>query len=736
MKIPSFVRFSRKIRIGCASICLTLALSAVLATSIKATRYLEKLEAVSADNRQHNLSQVEVQYLKYYTVLLDSKLSQNPDLGAIRIYFDLFYSWVHSVSNSPHYNDLKSSSIFTSAAKDVNAYLKYAEPFIDVSDAQLTLAIPDLIEGATALRSSTREMTLYGVRYFSVQAVAERTAITSTLYRLGAATLVLILLAGVLIVYLTKLVRKLQLRELEAKAASAKLGAMLEGSLDAVIVTNAVGSITECNEVVEKIFGYGRAEALSRKIYDLIIPEADRADVRSGIERHIAKPPQENKDQARLQAPGIDKSGRRFVIEFSLETVKTLSQEAWLVYYIRDISEQLEVQNQIIRARDAAQASERAKSKFIAVMSHEMRTPLNGILGSLDLLAQTDLSNKQKSYINAMRFSGDLLLKRVNDVLDLSRFESEKIIFASRPFNLHQMLDELLQSLDGAALKFGNKLVLSCVSEGPDFVLGDKARLRQIFSNLVGNAIKYSQNSEITLEVEEREGPNPDGIIEFRVIDHGVGISEQEISRVFEDFYTVDNSLTRKSEGTGLGLGIVRRLVHKLGGEVGVKSTLGCGSIFWFWIPLPSVAPPKPVDRPILSTAPSVMGARPCEILLVEDNDINKFVTTEMLKSLGHNVQTADDGLKGVWAANARAYDLILMDISMPNMDGIAATAKIRKESAYNKATLIYALTAHADQDDRERFQKEGMNGCVLKPISKNLIADMLTEIGILNLPS
>ena len=419
------------------------------------------------------------------------------------------------------------------------------------------------------------------------------------------------------------------------------------------------------------------------------------------------------------------------MIEFSLETVNSASQEAWLVYYIRDISEQIDVQNQIIRARDAAQASERAKSKFIAVMSHEMRTPLNGILGSLDLLARPNLSTKQQSYIDAMRLSGDLLLNRVNDVLDLSSFESGKIALVSRAFDLSEMLEELLQSLSGAALKFGNKLVLSSTPQVPQFVLGDKTRLRQIFSNLLGNAIKYSENSQITLEVAQLTGPDSEGRIEFKVIDHGIGISEQDIPHIFEDFYTVDNSLTRKSEGTGLGLGITKRLVNKMGGEIGVMSTLGSGSVFWIRLPLPNVTAPSALDSPVPSKTASVKGERPYEILLVEDNEINRFVTTEILNTLGHNVQTADDGLKGVSEANKRAYDLILMDISMPNMDGIAATAKIRGESVYNKATPIYALTAHANHQDRERFQKEGMNECILKPISKSIIADILAEIEV-----
>lgn len=293
------------------------------------------------------------------------------------------------------------------------------------------------------------------------------------------------------------------------------------------------------------------------------------------------------------------------------------------------------------------------------------------------------------------------------------------------------MLEELLQSLSGAALKFGNKLVLSSTPQVPQFVLGDKTRLRQIFSNLLGNAIKYSQNSRITLEVAQLTGPDSEGRIEFKVIDHGIGISEQDIPHIFEDFYTVDNSLTRKSEGTGLGLGITKRLVNKMGGEIGVTSTLGSGSVFWIRLPLPNVTAPSALDSPVPSKTASVKGERPYEILLVEDNEINRFVTTEILNTLGHNVQTVDDGQKGASEANKRAYDLILMDISMPNMDGIAATAKIRGESVYNKATPIYALTAHANHQDRERFQKEGMNECILKPISKSIIADILAEIEV-----
>ena len=182
----------------------------------------------------------------------------------------------------------------------------------------------------------------------------------------------------------------------------------------------------------------------------------------------------------------------------------------------------------------------------------------------------------------------------------MSSFESGKIALVSRAFDLSEMLEELLQSLSGAALKFGNKLVLSSTSQVPQFVLGDKTRLRQIFSNLLGNAIKYSENSQITLEVAQLTGPDSEGRIEFKVIDHGIGISEQDIPHIFEDFYTVDNSLTRKSEGTGLGLGITKRLVNKMGGEIGVTSTLGSGSVFWIRLPLPNVTAPGVLDLSLI----------------------------------------------------------------------------------------------------------------------------------------
>ena len=210
MQILSFLRFGRQIRFACASVGLALALIIVMAIAAETIRCLEKLQKVPSDNRQHNLSQVEVQFLKYYAALLESKGTQNPDLDALRLYFDLFYSWVHSVSYSSNYNDLKLSSTFNSSLAEVNAYLTFAAPLIDVPDKQLKRALPALAVGATELRSSTRKMTLDGIKHFSALAFSERTTITSTLYRLGAATLLLILFACGLIAYLVKLVRKLQ----------------------------------------------------------------------------------------------------------------------------------------------------------------------------------------------------------------------------------------------------------------------------------------------------------------------------------------------------------------------------------------------------------------------------------------------------------------------------------------------------------------------------------------------
>ena len=360
---------------------------------------------------------------------------------------------------------------------------------------------------------------------------------------------------------------------------------------------------------------------------------------------------------------------------------------------------------------------------MLATMSHEMRTPLNGILGTLQLLEQTEMDARQRGYAGMMETSGRMLLHHVNTVLDISRSDAGMVRAVPAVFDPAQTLRDVVDALSAQAAARGNVLALRPGGEPPGPSLGDSDLLGQVVANLLGNAIKFTEDGRIDIECERLPGGD---MVEIRVADTGIGIEEDQQGRIFEDFVTLDPSYSRTVEGTGLGLGIVRRLVAVMQGEVGVESEPGEGSVFWVRLPLPSAggevvaAPGRMPDQPSRD--------RGLTVLMVEDNEINRIVARGMLDTLGCEVAEAHDGEAGVTMAAARPFDLILMDISMPRLDGVSATRAIREGDGPNARTPIIALTAHALPVDRQRFHEAGMTDVLVKPLMRDDLARALTR--------
>ena len=358
-----------------------------------------------------------------------------------------------------------------------------------------------------------------------------------------------------------------------------------------------------------------------------------------------------------------------------------------------------------------------------------MRTPLNGVLGTLQLLSKTELDQRQTQYVGVMETSGKLLLEHVNNVLDISRADAGMIDIANQEFDLRDLVSEVVQGLDGQALARGNALSVDFLSANISAVLGDEARVRQILFNLLGNAIKFTQNGTVTIEAERHANSDE---IEFRIIDTGIGIDDHDIDKIFDDFVTLDSSYQREVEGTGLGLGIVRRLVDVLGGEIGVESVKNEGSVFWFTLPLPDASAHAASKAP--TSASKVTQHSDAKVLVVEDNEINRMIVREMLAQSGCQVHEAIDGHEGVLVAENIKFDLILMDISMPKVDGVEATQTIKGGDGPNRDTPIIALTAHALEDDVKKFHAAGMSDVITKPISADRLNQVLSEV--LNAPT
>ncbi len=381
---------------------------------------------------------------------------------------------------------------------------------------------------------------------------------------------------------------------------------------------------------------------------------------------------------------------------------------------------------ELVDARRAAEAASRAKSDFLSTMSHEIRTPMNGILGLADMLAQADIPEENKRQAQVIKKSGEAMMVILNDVLDLNKIEAGKLELECREFSLGELVEDISLLWRGAIEKKGLRFAVQVAPDVPDLVRGDDGRLRQVLSNLLSNALKFTEKGSITLRLENA---TQDGapLLQFTVADTGIGMTKAQQKRLFRFFGQADSSIARRFGGSGLGLAISDQIVRMMGGHFEVKSSPQNGSEFRFVIPAkpqtatlekeqPEQAPQQRKDDRGREDATETREARR-SILIAEDNEINRSVLKAFLERLPVDLTFAENGAKAVALASARAFDIILMDVQMPVLDGVRATAEIRAGDGPCRTAPIIALTANAMEGDRQKYIDAGMNDYVSKPI-------------------
>jgi signal transduction histidine kinase/CheY-like chemotaxis protein len=376
---------------------------------------------------------------------------------------------------------------------------------------------------------------------------------------------------------------------------------------------------------------------------------------------------------------------------------------------------------ELVAARDAAEAASRAKSEFLANMSHEIRTPMNGVIGMTELALATPPGDQHTGYLEIVKTSAQSLLHLLNDLLDFSKIEARKVDLDVAPFAVRDLIRQLLVPLRLKAEQNGVAVSLDVAADVPEWLLGDQVRVRQILVNLVANAVKFTEAG--TVDVAVRRAASAPDRMRFEVRDTGIGIAREKQQLIFEAFSQADGSTTRRYGGTGLGLSITAKLVGLLGGSISLESELGQGSCFSVELPLPATAAAAGATSPVGSVVP----APHLKVLIVDDSPVNLLVARRSLERHGHSVVVAETGAAAVAAYQRESFDLVLMDLQMPEMDGFEATAEIRRiEAERGTRTPIVALTAHVSADDRERCLAASMDGYATKPIQlEHLLAEI-----------
>ena len=711
----------KKRRVGIAAL-LALALALIGYVTVEINHKARLFGQPAAEESLGAFRQLSVQYA--FLVLSAHQASSDPvsELKRLRKEFKSFHSKSELLSASQYYQDLPRTHPLKLNINKVQKFLSENAPLIEQSNAQLKTTLPNLVKDLRNLQTPIKIISEAPANSLIASPQAE-SALTPWIYlRLALLTILAgfsISLAAILIARqraarATPSAKKdTQIPRPESLAASAH---------DAVLNLSKDGIITEYKNNAEPMFGYTKEEALERNIEDLLIPpkllNRYRKELKPFALSPIATPEHAQRFKTWLQR----KSGETFPAEISFQPIAPGARSRISVV-IRDLTQEKAKQKNIINALNVARQSEQQKTAFIATNSHEMRNPLQGLLGALKLLNDTDLYPIQKRYVETMDASGRMLLAQIENALDISKVNEAQAELRADPIQLDQLIAEVITSHAALSDEKGNEIRHQWVHSAAPDILGDKVKLQQILLNLLSNATQFTRDGKILIETEIMT-QSPDAIIvEFRVRDTGIGITPDRLGRIYDDFETSNQANADFSASTGLGLGIVRRLVDLMGGQLSAESAFGEGSTFLFRI---AFKPHLPALETPLNLARFVNHLSPINILMVEDNEINRFILQEMLKLEGHQVTEAKNGKCGVEAAAKQKFDLILIDISMPVMDGIEASRRIRSSGCASADTPIIAVTAHAMPDEIDEFLAAGINDKIIKPIDRRILLEKI----------
>jgi PAS domain S-box-containing protein len=482
---------------------------------------------------------------------------------------------------------------------------------------------------------------------------------------------------------------------------------VVEDGSDLIFVVDYKGEILYHNASVEETLGHKPNSLVGKNFFDYIV-EDDLSEFKKKYLSSTRKPYSESVE---FQFLCKDKSYK--YLEFNSINLKQKENIEGLILDCRDITQRKKDAEELLRAQ-------KTKDLFLANISHEIRTPINGIAGMATLLSQSPTAEEQKTYLNAIKSAADNLKVIINDILDLASIESGKLKFERIGFNLKDLLSSLLDTFEVQTNEKGIRLELELSNDAKQILIGDPVRLNQILINLISNAIKFTHNGFIRLNCNLEQKEKNKCTVRFEVVDTGIGIPKEKLSTIFESFSQADASVTRKYGGTGLGLTIVKQLVKLQNGKIFVKSEEDKGSTFTVLIPYPIGSRDDVAEASMRAQKSKSYrnSLRNLNVLLVEDNDINQLYASSILKTWDCNLEMAENGYVALEKLKNQLFDIILMDLQMPVMDGYEATKAIRMGDSPKNQTPIIALTANATRNEIEKCLSAGMNDCIPKPFT------------------
>ena len=672
-----------------------------IVTFIRIDHELDRSRTADSDNRTWVIAQIEFDIQRMQIALLEAqRLPDAAALGSVRLAFDILYSRVDLVRKAPTLDDLaiRHTDTWDRLAGPSGIIADFA-PLIDSPDATLQEALPGMVARAMAISLPVREIVVEAISQTMQLGDQAREQLQKSLY-FFMITLVVTMLT--LTILLTTIYRQSRAQQHHAKMmelAVHNLRATIESSPDAVLIINANDRVIGANKAGETMIGRTVGPSAPVAVSDLLEPGTDR--MQSGHQR--------TRMSCRRQDRGV------IPVEVTIAQAETATGYRFKIAFLRDMTEQICREGELAAATEKARRGEETKDRFLAVMSHEMRTPLSGLLSATELLETVPgLDDQHRSLVNIVRACGQSALEQVNNVLELTRLSArEASDYPPGEVSVVEVIEQHIRIYQVLADQRGNTIRFTAGPDSDCRILAPLPLVRRIVSNLLSNAIKFTRDGTIDVQLAVQGAAGP-GVCRFvlTIRDTGIGIAETDLDRVFHNFQTLEGSSSSSEEGTGLGLGIARLAAEAMGGTIRADSRLGEGTCFTVTFDAERLHPPPETAR---SAPPPVQHAA-LRILLAEDNEINRVLMERQLTGIGHVVTAVADGAQAVEMAARMRFDVILMDISMPVMDGVAATRQLRDRGLLAKTPVI-ALTAQAAPNRMQMLRDAGMAEVVIKPV-------------------